>query len=157
VIMLIGNIADILYKPNVSIAHRGYEVEVAGEVSATSEIVDNIKESSFDIKALMAKAQSTLGQQIFKKCASCHSNEKNGPNKIGPHLWNITVRGRAALTDYKYSSALLKKTGMWDIESLAAFLHKPSAYAPGTKMSFIGLAKPEDVANMIAYLETLKD
>ncbi|MDC1291435.1 cytochrome c family protein, partial [Planktomarina temperata] len=32
-----------------------------------------------------------------------------------------------------------------------------SKYAPGTKMSFNGLSKPEDRANLIAYLETIND
>ena len=155
VIMIIGNIADILYKPNVAITHRGYQIEVQeDQKDAASDVVSA---PAVDIKALMANASAEAGAQTFKKCMSCHSAEKNGPNRIGPHLWDVTARGRAALKDYSYSSALLKKTGNWDLESLYAFLHKPSAYAPGTKMSFIGLAKPEDIANVIAYLETLKD
>ena len=37
-------------------------------------------------------------------------------------------------------------------ENLNGFLTSPKAYMPGTKMSFAGLPKVEDRANVIAYL-----
>ena len=40
----------------------------------------------------------------------------------------------------------------WTPENLFAFLESPKGYTPGTKMAFAGLPKPEDRANLIAYL-----
>ena len=154
VVMLVGNIADLLYRPNIAAQHRGFEVAVS---NAASPSAPKEEEKPLDIKTLMASASVADGQNIFKKCAACHSNDKGGPNKIGPKLWGVVNRAQASISDYQYSSAMSKHKGVWDIENLATFLHKPSAYAPGTKMSFAGLSKPQDLANIIAYLETLKD
>ena len=41
---------------------------------------------------------------------------------------------------------------VWDEESLTAFLAKPKDFMKGTKMSFAGLRKEDDIANVIAYL-----
>jgi cytochrome c len=156
VVMLVGNIADILYKPNIAAKHRGFEVAVK-EGDNTQNTDATKEEKPFDIKTLMATASAADGQNVFKKCAACHSPEKGGPNRVGPKLWNVAHREKASVSDYKYSAALTKLGGTWDVDALAQFLHKPSAYAPGTKMSFAGISKPEDIANVIAYLETLKD
>ncbi|MCF8462683.1 MAG: cytochrome c family protein [Rickettsiaceae bacterium] len=157
VIMLAGNIADILYRPNLPAEHRGFEVAVSDVAASQSGAQASAPEAPIDIKALMAKASAQAGSLLAKKCIACHSLDKGGPNKVGPHLWGVVQRAKASISDYKYSAALSGKGGVWDIEDLAAFLHKPSAYAPGTKMGFMGFAKPEDIANVIAYLETLKD
>ena len=50
---------------------------------------------------------------------------------------------------------MAEKDGNWTYEALAGFLHKPKSWLPGTKMGFAGLKKPEDVANVIAYLRSL--
>jgi cytochrome c len=47
--------------------------------------------------------------------------------------------------------------GAWDYASLNAFLAKPKAYMAGTKMNFVGLKKPKDRANMIAWLRQQAD
>ena len=157
IIMLAGNIADILYMPNLPAEHRGFEVAVAENTAGTNTPKASSAPEVIDIKSLMIKASAQAGAILSKKCISCHSLEKAGPNKIGPHLWGVVERAKASISDYKYSTALSSKGGKWDIESLAEFLHKPSAYVPGTKMGFMGFAKPEELANIIAYLETLKD
>ncbi len=159
IIMLAGNIADILYMPNLPAEHRGFQVTVSENTIGTTNNTQKASDTPevIDIKSLMMKASAEAGAILSKKCSSCHSVAKSGPNKIGPHLWGVVERAKASISDYKYSAALSSKGGKWDIESLAAFLHKPSAYAPGTKMGFMGFAKPEELANIIAYLETLKD
>ena len=43
----------------------------------------------------------------------------------------------------------------WTYAELDKWLLKPSAYAPGTKMSFAGIADPKVRANVIAYLRSL--
>jgi cytochrome c len=150
--MLAGNFADIFYSKNVKPKERGYAViidESAGNIRATVA-----EEEKLDIPALMAKASAELGEQIAKKCAACHNVGEGERNKIGPHLWDVVGRPKASIADYNYSKALLNKGGTWDYDSLFAFLKNPSKYAPGTKMAFAGIAKSQDIANVVAFLRS---
>lgn len=148
--MMVGFIANILYKPNLQALHRGYSVAV----QETSGASATQAQAPVNIPELMKTANSDNGREIAKKCLMCHSLDKDGPNKIGPHLWDVAGRPKASIADYKYSPALSKLGGVWDDDSLFAFLHKPSSYAPGTKMSFAGLSKPQDIADVILFLKT---
>ena len=109
------------------------------------------------IAPLLAAASAERGQEIAKKCAQCHTFEKGAPHKIGPNLWNIIGSKLAHEADFAYSAGLKEKGGAWDYEKLNAFIHKPRAFINGTKMSFVGLQKPEERADVIAYLHTLSD
>jgi cytochrome c len=110
------------------------------------------------VSPLLAKASATEGEGIAKKCATCHTFVKDGPNKVGPNLWGVIGRGRASHPGFDYSDALKKLAGTpWNYEEINKFITNPKAYANGTKMSFAGLAKPEERANVIAYLRTLSD
>jgi len=96
------------------------------------------------------------GEKVFKKCAACHTVEEGGPNRVGPNLHGIIDRPTASHAGYKYSAAMTKKgtEGLkWTEENLFTYLEKPSDFVPGTNMTFIGLKKPEDRKDIIAYLE----
>ena len=94
------------------------------------------------ILGLIAAADTAAGQKVAKKCTTCHDLAKNGPDKVGPNLWDIVGNPMAARQGYKYSDALADLGGQWGYDELDAFLAKPRAFAPGTKMSFGGLKKP---------------
>ena len=101
-----------------------------------------------------AAGDAALGEKVFVKCKACHENEK-GVNKVGPTLKGVVGRKAASVPDYKYSEAMTAKGAegvVWDEATLAAYLPDPKAFVPKTKMAFAGLKKPEDVANVIAYL-----
>ena len=109
------------------------------------------------IEPLLAKADVAHGQQLSKVCTQCHTFEKGGANKIGPNLYGVTEENIAAVPGYQFSPALLaKKDQKWTPEELNVWLHSPQAFAKGTKMSFAGVPKPQDRADLIAYLESLK-
>jgi cytochrome c len=148
--MMVGFIANILYKPVLEPKHRGYSIAV----QEVSEAPTAQAQAPINIPELMKTANADNGREIAKKCLMCHSLDKDGPNKIGPHLWDVAGRPKASITDYKYSPALSALGGSWDDDSLFAFLHKPSSYAPGTKMSFAGISKPQDIADVILFLKT---
>ena len=102
-----------------------------------------------------AEGDATAGAKVFNQCKACHENEK-GVNKVGPTLKGIVGRKAASIADYKYSAAMTAKGAeglVWTEENLTAYLPNPKAYVPGTKMAFAGLKKPEDVANIIAFLK----
>ena len=50
-----------------------------------------------------------------------------------------------------------KKGGNWSFEDLNEFLHAPSKFVPGTKMSFAGLPRGNERADVIAYLNSKSD
>lgn len=109
------------------------------------------------IAPLLAQADPKRGEQLAKVCNTCHTFNKGGPNKIGPNLWNVTEEGIAEVPNYQFSAALQADKGQkWDPEKLNQWLHSPQSFAKGTKMTFAGFPKPQDRADVIAYLNTLK-
>ena len=107
------------------------------------------------ILALLAEADVAAGMKLAKKCTACHVFDEGGANKVGPALYNIVNADKGAVAGFGYSTALAEFGGGWDYDALNQFLYKPKAYISGTKMNFAGLKKPQDRANMIAYLRSL--
>jgi len=100
----------------------------------------------------LAEGDAAAGEKVFKKCKACHSL-KEGRKKVGPSLFGITGKPAGAVEGFKYSKAMLASGLTWDDETLAKYLTKPKALVPKTKMSFAGLKKEADVANVIAYMK----
>jgi cytochrome c len=115
-------------------------------------------EAEQPIAALLAGADAAKGEGVFKKCTACHTIAKGGPNGTGPNLWGVMGApiGKHA-AGFAYSPALSGKGGNWDWESMSAWLKSPRDFAPGTKMTFAGLGKAEDRANLLAYMNTQGD
>ena len=110
------------------------------------------------IAPLLAKADPAKGQQIAAKCQACHDFTKGGPNKIGPDLWGIVGSKPAEVPGYAFSDAMkAHEDKPWTFEALDQFLAAPRTYVPGTKMTFAGLSKPEDRANLLAWLRQQSD
>ena len=110
-----------------------------------------------DALAMLSAADAGAGAKTFKKCKACHSTAKGGKNKVGPNLWDVVGRAKAGVPGFKFSGALKGLGGEWTYKDLDAFLAKPKEFAKGTKMSFAGLKKPKDRANLIIYLRSLSD
>lgn len=105
----------------------------------------------------LASADPQKGAQVFKKCGACHSDQKGGPNQIGPQLWGVVGRPVGSEAGFSYSDAIKQHSGPWTFDELFQWLKSPKAYAPGTKMTFAGLSDPQDRANVIAYLNSESD
>ncbi|WP_298362346.1 cytochrome c family protein [uncultured Litoreibacter sp.] len=110
-----------------------------------------------DLDAALATADLSMGERVFKKCAACHTVELGGKKKAGPNIYGTVGGPVAAGEGFKYSKALIEYGGEWTLERLDAFLTKPKAEVKGTKMTFAGLRKESDRANLIAYLNTFSD
>jgi cytochrome c len=110
------------------------------------------------VVAMIATAKPDNGQATFKKCLACHSAEKGAKSKAGPNLWGVIGRPRASEADFSgYSDAMKSKGGNWTYEDVAAFVHSPKTFLPGTKMIFPGVHDAGDVADVLAYMRTLSD
>lgn len=108
------------------------------------------------IAALLAKADVAAGEKYAKNvCSACHTFNDGGKAGIGPNLYNVVGGPHAHMAGFNYSDSLKSKTGPWTFDALNEWLHKPSAYAPGTRMTFAGINNNQERANVIAYLRTL--
>ncbi|MFZ2587016.1 MAG: cytochrome c family protein [Alphaproteobacteria bacterium] len=96
------------------------------------------------------------GTSISGKCKACHTFGNGEPNRTGPNLWGIAGAKVAGHAGFAYSDAMKAHGGVWSDDRLMAYLENPRANVSGTKMQFAGIKKPEDRADLIAYLKTLK-
>src|SRR4030095_5237058 len=129
----------------------GYPIEGVVEEGAGAA------EAEKPIEFYLASADPAKGEQVFKKCAACHNADKGGANALGPNLWGIPGEAVGKGHGFPLSEALAGKGGSWDWQNLSAWLANPKKFAPGTKMTFAGLSKPEDRANVIAFLNAHSD
>ncbi len=153
-IFLLGKwAADSLYHTG-AVAHGGEEVAQAYTIdTGATEAAAPAADAGPDFATLMASADPAAGEKVFGKCKACHKID--GTNGTGPHLDGVVGRAVASVADFGYSDGMKAHGGNWDPEALNAFLDDPKGVVAGTKMSFAGLKKPEDRANIIAYLQTL--
>ncbi len=104
---------------------------------------------------------AVAGKKLQKSCKMCHTFTKGGKNRVGPNLWNIYEQeiGTIASFEKRYSKAFKAKKAafIWDNEHLNAYLEAPRTYIKGTKMIHKGIKNPQDRANLIEWLKTLKD
>lgn len=110
-------------------------------------------EEAPDFGALLASADTGKGEKLFGKCKACH--KVDGNNATGPHLDGVVGRTIDSVDGFGYSGALEQVGEVWTPDNLNLFLEYPKGAAPGTKMTFSGLKKIEDRANLIAWLDTL--
>jgi len=127
----------------------GYPIEGVVEEGA-----EGAGEAEQPIAAFLAGADAGRGADVFKKCTACHTINPGGANGLGPNLHGIMGAPVAGKPGFAYSDALKSKGGSWDWETMSQWLKSPKTFAPGTKMTFAGLSKPEDRANLLAWMNT---
>ena len=128
---------------------QAYTIDT-GEGDAVEEVV----EEGPDFATVLASADPASGEKVFGKCKSCHKLEA-GANGTGPYLYGVVGRPIGAANGFGYSGAMSGHGGEWTPEALNAFLENPKGYVPGTTMSFNGLRKIEERADLVAYLQTI--
>jgi cytochrome c len=130
----------------------GYAIEVAEEAAGGGAAAADVPP---DWGTVLPTADVKAGEAVFAKCKSCHNADNGGANGTGPNLWGVEGRKPGSHPGFAYSSAMTDfgaKNAQWDYEHIYEFVKNPQKYIPGTKMTFVGLKKPEDRINVIAYL-----
>ncbi len=157
-------------KSDVEITMRAAVLDVTPEddeneetaVSSATETIAKQSEVQAESAVELAALDPELvksGEKAFKKCKSCHQIGDGAKNKTGPHLNAIFGRKIGSLEGFKYSKVFksMRDNGrVWDEESMSAFLAAPKQYAKGTKMSFSGFKKEEDIVSTIEYLKSFE-
>ncbi len=146
-ILLLGKWgAESLYHVGGHGEEQAYVIDT-GEGEATEEAAPEV-----DFATVFATADAGAGERLWRQCQACH--KLDGSDGTGPHLNGVVGRPVASVAGFNYSDALAGLGGEWTPENLSHFIENPRGYATGTAMSYSGMAKIEDRANLIAYLAT---
>ena len=151
--MIVSKIGDIL----VPETHFTHSAEAA--VSAKGDAAARKPKAPADpaVAIALAAADVAKGEKLMRsKCKSCHTWSKGGSNGVGPNLWGVVGRSKAAVDGFGYSSALKEAGGAWTYEEMYTFLKRPAALIKGTKMTY-RLRKYAQRADVIAFLRTRSD
>jgi len=155
-------------KDNVEVTMRAMVLDVTPEeTEATNAVADTAttpepETVAAEEEAVPAPEVAELdpalvaeGEKVFRKCKACHQVGDDARNRVGPILNGVVGAAAGHIEDFKYSKALMKRAEeglVWNDETLAGFLAAPRKYLKGTKMSFAGLRKDDEIEAVIAYL-----
>jgi cytochrome c len=122
-----------------------------GKIAAASLLAVGLLSSQ-----AFAAGDPVKGKAVFARCAICHNVEKDGGNGVGPNLFGIAGRKSASVDGFNYSGKMKAANITWTDENLAKWVSGPAKMVPGNKMAFGGMAQKSQIADVVAYLDTLK-
>src|SRR5262245_3936115 len=137
-------------------AKPGYDIAVV-EQPAGGGGAAGAPQQEEPIEQRLASASPERGETAAKKCQACHTFNKGEPNRVGPNLYGVVGRDRASAPGFNYSAAMKAKGGKWTVDELDHFLTNPRGFIPGTSMTFAGLPRGNERADVITYLNTKSD
>jgi len=154
---VIGFIGNAIVSPH-HLEENAYPVQVAEQQPAQTQQAA-APAAVEPITPLLASADVKAGQAVAKQCMACHTFEKGGPNRVGPNLWGVVGGPKTHMQGFNYSPAMqgFAGKGPWTYEELNKFLFDPKADVPGTRMTFAGVKKTQDRANLIAWMRLQAD
>jgi cytochrome c len=143
-----------VFAPGEKVEKPGYAIAVVETETGGAAA----PEAPIDWGTVLPTADVKAGEAVFAKCKSCHTVDNGGANGTGPNLWGLEGRKPGSHAGFAYSAAMTEfgaKQPVWDFEHISEFIKEPQKHLPGTKMTFVGLKKPEDRINIIAYLHSM--
>ena len=154
--MVGGLVASALVSPTVP-EKNVIGIEAVESHGVSDVVAPEAKDPPFD-PAMMASADATRGEQIAKACLSCHTFDKDGPNKVGPNMWGVVGAKHAHHPTFAYSDAMKAlHSEDWTYAKLYDFVHAPKQTVPGTKMSFAGVRKVQDRYDLLMWMRSKSD
>jgi len=157
VAMVSGILANGLIRPKE--LEKPVYLPAGAETAAAAPAAGQVAAAAPEpIAPLLAKADPKKGEALTKVCTACHTFDKGGANRVGPNLFGVIDTGIGEERGgYQFSAALQAHKGdKWDADKLNQWLWKPQSLIKGTKMTFAGMPKAQDRADVIAYLGSLK-
>ena len=157
--MGIGFFSGALVSPK-PMTKAGYELPDASVSAVAGGGAAPAAAAAEPIAKRLASADVKKGEAASKKCASCHQFTKDGKNGQGPVLYGVVARAKGAAAGFNYSAAVKERAGKgekWDYEALDAFIANPKGALAGTSMAFAGISRPDERADLIAYLRGLAE
>jgi len=152
-VFLLREVSDVVFHQEPP-EEPGYAIEVA----LPDEGGGAAEEAPIDWGTVLPAADIEAGKKVAAKCVSCHTFEAGGANGTGPALFGVIGRKPGAHGGFAFSDAMVEygaANPSWTHERLGHFLASPKKEVSGTKMTFVGLKKPEDRIAIIAYLQSL--
>jgi cytochrome c len=133
----------------------GFEVAVKEE--AASGPVGEQAPVDKPLPVRFASADISRGENSAKKCAACHTFGKGEPNRVGPNLYGVVGRPKHSEAGFNYTAAMKGQQGNWTPDDLDKYLTNPRGVVPGTAMTFAGLPRGQERADVIAFLNSKSD
>lgn len=155
--MGLGIVSEIIFHQGAP-EKPGYEIIVAEADSEPAPAQDAPQVEPIAVR--LASASAADGERLIRACVACHDFSSANTNKVGPGLWEVVGRAPASHEGFRYSSgmqAYAQEHETWTYENLDHFLAAPRQEVSGTSMGYAGMRRPEDRANLVAYLRTLSD
>ncbi|WP_439498228.1 c-type cytochrome [Bosea sp. (in: a-proteobacteria)] len=154
-VMSLNMIAGIVFAPHKP-AVPGFDLPSEEPAAAAGAAAAPAADEPIVVR--LAKADPAKGEKAVGACKACHTFEKGGANKVGPHLYDVYGRNEGSVAGFGYSAAMKGRNDKtWDADALDHFLKSPKAYVPGTIMAFAGVSRADTRADVIAYLNTLSE
>jgi cytochrome c len=124
--------------------------------TGASRLLATLLVAGFAPCAMATGGDAAAGAQAFAPCSACHTVTEGAGALIGPNLWGVAGRAVAGVPGFDYSQELKSVGGTWTPERLDAFLRDPQAFAPGTRMGYVGVAEQADREALVSYLVSLR-
>jgi cytochrome c2 len=125
---------------------------VALSAASSMALADQVEIEVTDAAGNKLKGDPAAGEKVFKQCQTCHYIVQ-GKNFTGPTLYGIIGRTAGTVPGFSYSKANKESGKVWTEQAMFEYLENPRKTIPGTKMSFVGLKKPQDRADVIAFIQ----
>lgn len=144
-------IATVLFSVALGACSKAEPENATATESATAESAPaDVAPVVVDYASL--KGDATAGEKAFAQCKVCHAMEE-GKAGLGPSLHKVVGRAAAAVPGFTYSPGMKSSGITWTEDKLFAYLEKPQAVVPGTKMAFAGYGDAQKRADVIAWIK----